>query len=396
MSQFLLLRIEFLTVPMMYSKSFFDMNSVPLKKCLRIWTKYSLHLIESILSKVLGIANQLFYLFQKIQAVFCGFLLYYLKEMSTKNSSFFAEEIPDWEIGGRGRNKDKEEEGTNSHKKSTKAKKKIFRHTQANRFPPQKKGKETGRKYDTSRHLPHQDDAHCFLFPKKYFPPAFRRRKKECFLLSLFCFPPLLLASHQTCIFGVIFVAKKQTGMGKIRKTRNNSGNALFSFKARYFWVAPTHRNFPPKNEAIICADSTLLKGEKRREQQTHYFPQIPRKEKEKNWPTQPSTFQPTRQLRNVKFIPTLCWKLWRAERAKIDPQFHSLSLRQLAPIIFRAMFEQRRGGNNIVFSLLRERQCCCLWIIEASKIVLRWKKETKRQFFFFLPCGCVVMKAVV
>ena len=43
----------------------------------------------------------------------------------------------------------------------------------------------------------------------------------------------------------------------------------------------------------------------------------------------------------------------------------------------------RERGGNNI-FSLLRERQCCCLWIIEASKIVLRWKKRDKKAILFF------------
>ena len=253
MSQFLLLWIEFLTVPIMYSKSFFDINSVPLKKCLRIWTKYSLHLIESILSKVLGIANQLFYLFQKFQAVFCGFLLYSLKEMSTKNSSFFAEEIPHWEIGWRGRNKDKEEEGTNSQK-IHQSLKKIFRHTQANQFPPQKKRKETGGKYDKSRHLPHIKMMLIASFSrKKYFPPAFRRRKKDCFLLSLFCFPPScfwLLIKHA---FLVSFLWQKNRRgrsyikIGKKRKTRNDSGNALFSFKARYFWVAPTNTGISPQ-----------------------------------------------------------------------------------------------------------------------------------------------------
>ncbi len=206
--------------------------------------------------------------------------------MSTKNSSFFAEEIPHWEIGGRGRKKDKEEEGTNSQKNPPKPKKKIFRHTQANRFPPQKKGKETGGKYDTSRHLPHIKMMFIASFSRKnIFLLLSGGGRKNVFFFPFSVSPPLLLASHQTCIFGVIFVAKKQTGMGKTRKTRNNSGNALFSFKARYFWVAPTHWNFPPKNEAIICADSTLLKGRKGGNNKHIISPKFPGRKREKIGP---------------------------------------------------------------------------------------------------------------
>ncbi len=143
-----------------------------------------------------------------------------------------------------------------------------------------------------------------------------------------------------------------------------------FHSKHATFGSHPQTLEFPPKKWSHNLCWLYTSEREKRREQQTHYFPQIPRKEKEKNWPTQPSTFQPTRQLRNVKFIPTLCWKLWRAERAKIDPQFHSLSPRQLAPIIFRAMFEEREEGitfflssgkgNVVAFELLRPVKLSC------------------------------------
>ncbi len=288
MYQFILLRIEFLTVPIMYSKSFFDATSVPLKK----WPtdmnqiqftpdwKYSFQSFRH---------SQPIVLFVSVVSLYC------LKEMSTKNSSFVAEEVPDWEIG-----RNKEEEGTNSHtQKSTKAKKRYFDTHKQTDSPHKRREKKRGGIWHKQASPSHQDDAHCFLFPKKYFSPAFRRRKKECFLLSLFCFPPLLLASHQTCIFGVIFVAKNRRRrsyimMGKIRKTRNNSGNALFSYKARYFWVAPTHWNFPPKKGSHnLCWLYTSLRA-KRREQQTHYFPQIPRKEKGKK--IGPHNHQPSDQ----------------------------------------------------------------------------------------------------